>query len=305
MNQTVTKSLVKYINADQDDWDEHLESVLFSYRTSVHATTKYTPFFLMYGREAVLPIQLHTSNVDNGHAIPEIESEAQRHAARLDTIRTETFMKVASNIENAQAKQKLYYDRKHAKAEFKLGSPVLLRNMRKLSRKGGKMDDEWIGPFTIAEVCDKGLYLLKNEHGKVLKKLYNSIQLKTYEERQIHEAASDLGQVHAGASDEEIASKIEQDFTASHNEESASKERLAIGVTDSHNEKIYGSEISTRELLHEQLFSPQLFRLWRTGANELAFNPAEDDDDFDVSYSVFNTLFYVRYVNLYTRTCIS
>ena len=167
------------------------------------------------------------------------------------------------------------------------------------------MDDEWIGPFTIAEVCDKGLYLLKNEHGKVLKKLYNSIQLKTYEERQIHEAASDLGQVHAGASDEEIASKIEQDFTASHNEESASKERLAIGVTDSHNEKIYGSEISTRELLHEQLFSPQLFRLWRTGANELAFNPAEDDDDFDVSYSVFNTLFYVRYVNLYTRTCIS
>ncbi|KAL5516747.1 hypothetical protein EMCRGX_G002154 [Ephydatia muelleri] len=176
--------------------------------------------YSLIAREAVLPIQLHTSNVDNGHAIPEIESEAQRHAARLDMICTETFMKVASNIENAQAKQKLYYDRKHAKAEFKLGSPVLLRNMRKLSQKGGKMDDEWTGPFTIAE-------------------------LKTYEERQIHEAASDLGQVHAGASDEEIASKIEQDFTASHNEESASKERLAIG------------------------------------ANERAFNPAEDDDDFD------------------------
>ena len=43
------------------------------------------------------------------------------------------------------------------------------------------MDDEWTGPFTIAEVCDKGLYLLKNEHGKVFKKLYNSIQLKTYD----------------------------------------------------------------------------------------------------------------------------
>ncbi|KAL5476085.1 hypothetical protein EMCRGX_G025990 [Ephydatia muelleri] len=43
------------------------------------------------------------------------------------------------------------------------------------------------------------------------------------------------------------------------------------------------SDISTRELLHEQLFSPQLFRLWRTGANELAFNPAEDDDDFDIT----------------------
>ena len=30
------------------------------------------------------------------------------------------------------------------------------------------MDNECTGPFTIAEVCDKGLYLLKNEHGKVL-----------------------------------------------------------------------------------------------------------------------------------------
>ena len=45
LNQTVTKSLVKYINADQNDWDENLESVLFSYRTSFHSTTKYTPFF--------------------------------------------------------------------------------------------------------------------------------------------------------------------------------------------------------------------------------------------------------------------
>ena len=92
LNQTVTKSLVKYINADHFDWDENLESVLFSYRTSVHATTKYTPFFLMYGREAVLPIQLQTGNVDNDHTlvtITDIESEAQKYATQLDMTRTE------------------------------------------------------------------------------------------------------------------------------------------------------------------------------------------------------------------------
>ena len=53
----------------------------------------------MYGREAVLPIQLQTGNVDNGHtlvAITDIESEAQKYATQLDTIRTETFTKVAS-----------------------------------------------------------------------------------------------------------------------------------------------------------------------------------------------------------------
>ena len=40
LNQTVTKFLVKCINTDQNDWDEKLEYVLFSYRTSVHATVK-------------------------------------------------------------------------------------------------------------------------------------------------------------------------------------------------------------------------------------------------------------------------
>ena len=144
----------------------------------ISAITKYTPFFLMYGREAVLPIQLQTGNVNNGHtlvAITDIESEAQKYATQLDTIRTETFTKVASSIENAQTKQKLYYDSKHTKAEFQLGNEVLRRNMRKLSRK---LDNEWTGPYTIAEVCGKGLYSLKNAHGKVIKKKYNGIQLK-------------------------------------------------------------------------------------------------------------------------------
>ena len=86
--------------------------------------------------------------------------------------------------------------------------------MRKLSRKGGKLDNEWTGPYTITEVCGKGLYSLKNAHGKVIKKKYNGIQLKKYEER--------LG--HAAASHEGIASKIELDCANSHNEERATKE---------------------------------------------------------------------------------
>ena len=53
-----------------------------------------------------------------------------------------------------------YYDHKHSQAEFQLGN---LRNMRKLSRKGGKMDKEWTGTFTIAEVCGKG-YIHERMH---------------------------------------------------------------------------------------------------------------------------------------------
>ena len=50
MNQTITKAIMKYVNSEIQDWDEHIDAVLFSYRTSIHAPTKYTP------KDAILPI---------------------------------------------------------------------------------------------------------------------------------------------------------------------------------------------------------------------------------------------------------
>ena len=41
-----------------DTWDTFLNAALFAYRTVQNHTTKYTPFKLLYGREAVLPIDL-------------------------------------------------------------------------------------------------------------------------------------------------------------------------------------------------------------------------------------------------------
>ena len=39
-------------------WDEFLPELLMAYRASVHDTTKFTPFHLMFGREIRLPIEL-------------------------------------------------------------------------------------------------------------------------------------------------------------------------------------------------------------------------------------------------------
>ena len=57
-NQTLKSQLQKLVNDRQDDWDELLDNILFAYRTSHHDSTKCTPFLLMYGREACLPIDV-------------------------------------------------------------------------------------------------------------------------------------------------------------------------------------------------------------------------------------------------------
>lgn len=45
-------------------WPDILQGVLFAYRTAVHTSTKYSPFFMLYQREPVLRI-----DVDNNEEI--------------------------------------------------------------------------------------------------------------------------------------------------------------------------------------------------------------------------------------------
>ena len=58
MNQTLTRAIVKFVNENHDDWDVHLKSILFAYRTSKNDSTKFNPFELMFGRAPVLPIEM-------------------------------------------------------------------------------------------------------------------------------------------------------------------------------------------------------------------------------------------------------
>ena len=41
------------VGSNQKDWDLMVPYSLWAYRTAVNATTKETPYFLIYGREPV------------------------------------------------------------------------------------------------------------------------------------------------------------------------------------------------------------------------------------------------------------
>jgi len=54
-NQTLYEKLAKVAN-ENDNWDEFIEPTLMAYHITKHFTTGVTLFILVYGREAVLPI---------------------------------------------------------------------------------------------------------------------------------------------------------------------------------------------------------------------------------------------------------
>ena len=63
---------------------------------------------------------------------------------------------------------------------LKVGDKVLKENSKNKSRKGGKLDNPWTGPFYIQEVLGKGRYRLKTESGEILKQTIHCARLKLY-----------------------------------------------------------------------------------------------------------------------------
>jgi hypothetical protein len=63
-DRTNKAALTSLVNERMDDWDKLLPYIQLSYNTSVKATTKCTPFELMFGRAARLPLDLIIPEID-------------------------------------------------------------------------------------------------------------------------------------------------------------------------------------------------------------------------------------------------
>ena len=102
-----------------EDWDRWLPTVLLGYRSSVQASTKYSPFFMLYARQPVLPVQ--------GQLLPQAQYTSAdvppEDYARLIMQKATAFQNAIpnalANIQKAQEKQKRDYraKRKHAEVE--------------------------------------------------------------------------------------------------------------------------------------------------------------------------------------------
>ena len=145
-NQTLQRQLLKFVSEEQNDWDLYLDSIAFSYRVSRQDSTKASPFYLVYGRQARLPIELNIKPEEGEPAAePSTSSDLKFDEYISDMIKIRR--RALENIQAAQERQKGYYDAKHGKdkSKYQVGELVLVKNSKKLSRKGSKMEPNWHG----------------------------------------------------------------------------------------------------------------------------------------------------------------
>ena len=113
-NSTLCQSLSTYVSKNQKDWDEFIPLILFAHRTSVLDETGDSPFYVLYGREPRLPIDLKylpaaaddlsTSVLDYRKRVVEKVELAQNLARE--------------NLQRVQQKMKDYYNQNTKKKLF-------------------------------------------------------------------------------------------------------------------------------------------------------------------------------------------
>ena len=47
------------VDNKKEQWEDYLDTCIYAYNTSKHESSKYTPFEVMFGRHAVLPVDLN------------------------------------------------------------------------------------------------------------------------------------------------------------------------------------------------------------------------------------------------------
>jgi hypothetical protein len=178
-NRTIGECLAKLVADKEKEWDEYVESVLFAYRTMKHNTTGYTPFYLLYGRQAKLPIELRipTELSDDKNIKDALMERLFKIINQLENDR-----QIALNqIKVDQQKQKDRHDIGATFEKFKIGDKVLVERTWLKTNFSAKLEERWMGPYFIHEVRGKN-YKLRNMDGRLVKNVIHSDRLKLYYE---------------------------------------------------------------------------------------------------------------------------
>lgn len=140
MNGSIASTLAAYVNFNHTDWDKKIARATFCINTAKQSSTEISPFELVYGRTAVMVVELafpwppdeHPSNDDRVKAVAR-----WRETARKLVIKR-------------QHKAKENYDR-YRKPDpiFRPGELVLIARKPKTKGKTKKFVPRFIGPYQI------------------------------------------------------------------------------------------------------------------------------------------------------------
>jgi hypothetical protein len=149
-NQTIEQYLRAFATYEQDNWVDLLPLAEYAYNTSVHATTRVTPFFANYGYHPEMHIK------PPKEARFRSERAADQRLSKLQAARN----RLRESILEAQEPQTRYAGGKEM--TFEVGDKVWLSaKYIQTVRPSKKLDYKELGPFKVTKVINRKAYRLE------------------------------------------------------------------------------------------------------------------------------------------------
>ena len=180
-NHTFAQMLAMYVNTYHTNWDEYVDYVAFAYNTSRHESTGMTPFFALYGREAVLPVDVTLGSDPNSGVVESIsELTVESIKSRFHNIHEI----VRRRMLKAHRRQEKHYNKQRAERVYNVGDAVLVyRPIRKKGR-AEKLLFKYHGPFKVVKRLNSLNYVVEPLFGSKRKRdCVHVSKLKTFHGR--------------------------------------------------------------------------------------------------------------------------
>ncbi|KAG8490080.1 hypothetical protein CXB51_015364 [Gossypium anomalum] len=174
------KRIVGKMTETYKDWHEKLPFALFAYRTSVRTSTRATPYSLVYGMEAVLPIEVEIPSL---RVLSELKlDEAEWIQSRYDQLNLieEKRLKAIHHGQMYQRRMMRAYNKKVRPRVFREGDLVLKQILPMQKDFRGKWMPNWEGPYVVKKTFSGGALILTEMDGRSLPNPINSDSVKKY-----------------------------------------------------------------------------------------------------------------------------
>ena len=137
MNQTIIRMIGKLEQDKKAHWSEHLLEILAAYNGTHSMVTGYSPYFLLFGRKARMPVDYLFPTLCNLHHQTKMEVSVVAMQKRLK----EAFAVARHLTSQEAAKQWHYYDGKAGAVALQPGDVVMVHTNGFVGKR--KVKDRW------------------------------------------------------------------------------------------------------------------------------------------------------------------
>jgi hypothetical protein len=181
-NKILVKLIKKKVQDHPRRWHEVLSEALWAHRISRHGATKVTPFELVYGQEAVLPVEVNLAALRFARQ-NDLSAEDYNCLMmdNLDEIADKRMMAL-KDIEKEKLRVARTYNKKVRFKDFQIGDLVwkVILPVGSKSRKFGKWSPTWEGPLRVVRIVPGNSYLVETLEGNMLPRAINGKYLKKF-----------------------------------------------------------------------------------------------------------------------------